>query len=102
MSYTIYKGEVNIAGKSKKLGSFRGKILQIKDIKNIEKVRNPRMSEGVIEQNIRTSYVRLESDKRVVINCYITQRSQRKFSKGGYGVCYAENGEVFDIVVIAL
>lgn len=102
MSYTIYHDEVNIAGKSKRFGSFRGKVLQIKDIKKIEKVRNPRMAKGVIEHNVRTSYVRLESDKRVVIDCYITQKSQRKFYKGGYGVCYAENGEVFDIVVIAL
>lgn len=100
LNYWISHGEVWISGKKSSIGDFTGKVLQIKDIQHLEKRRNPWLKGSVIENSINTSYARLIGGKRIMVECYITQKSKRNFSKGGYGTCYAQNGDIFDIKII--
>ncbi|MDC0857552.1 hypothetical protein OAP83_02430 [Rickettsiales bacterium] len=93
MSYEISGNEINVSGKSLSKEYITGKVLSASQIKKHNNFIT-------LPNNYDQSFVRLiATPSGKILDCFITQNSKRKFSKGGYGKCYTPEGDEFNLTI---
>ena len=99
LNYKIFNKKLFLEGKI--AGKFyKGVLYTVTQAQKIEMKRYPQISKKHIKATNIFAFARLEDNsKQSFIECFIRQKSNKKFYHGGVGRCYMINGRYFDILL---
>ena len=99
LNYKISNKDLFVEGKIEgKL--YRGKLYTVKEAQKIEIKRYSKVSKKYIRATNIFAFTKLQDNTgKYFIECFIKQKSNRKFYHGGIGRCYMMDNRYFDILL---
>lgn len=96
--YTTHNGRIILQGKIDD-EFFSGDVYPQPTVEKVEINRYPGIDKRTIKQKNIFAFTRLTGNKGNTVECFIKQNLKHKFTAGGVGRCYQQNGRTFDILL---